>query len=66
MKLNSAHLGTMHIFRQQKGLGELKMASFFLMFSAVFMQTYRVGGSKKVQKFADVIYGLSLNCVLDK
>jgi hypothetical protein len=46
------------MLRQQKDLvGRLRKWQFLLTFSTAFMLTYWVGGSEKVQKCADVIYG---------
>ena len=45
------------MLRQQKDLvGRLRKWQFLLTFSTAFMLTW-VGGSEKVHKFADVIYG---------
>ena len=56
----SLRLRTINILRQQKDrVGVVGKWQFFLPFSTVIMLT--VGGSEKVQKYADVIKGWSLS-----
>ena len=63
-------LGTIHILCQQMSwLGGLRKWPFLLTFSILFILPCAanadiVGGSKKVQECADVIYGWSLSYLL--
>ena len=52
----STHLETIPILRQQKDYhGVVGKRLILLTFITAFMLTYWVGGSEKVQKYADVI-----------
>ena len=55
---NESHVPMDHPFiMSAKGLGGSRKWPVLLTFSTVFMLTLWVGGSEKVQNYADVIYG---------
>ena len=58
VRIRGSTIGTIHILCQPKGwVGEFRKWQFLLMFGTVLMLAYWVGGSEKLQKCADVIYG---------